>query len=91
MAGKLCMIFSALGVAVIVGTEVVRSVVHRRRERIHGPGGGTQDILLWGMFFTMAWFIAAGVCGLLWIFDHGDPARIESPSHSKSIQNRATF
>jgi hypothetical protein len=47
MTGKASIILIAMGVATMIGTEIVRSVVHRRRERRDGLGG-TQDIAIWG-------------------------------------------
>jgi hypothetical protein len=69
MTGKPAIIFTALGIAAIVGTEVLRSFVHRRRERTQGIGG-TQDIAMWGLFLSIALFIGAGICGLLWRLKH---------------------
>jgi hypothetical protein len=65
MTGKASIILIAMGVATMIGTEIVRSVVHRRRERRDGLGG-TQDIAIWGTFIGLACFIGAGICGLLW-------------------------
>ncbi|NJR32799.1 MAG: hypothetical protein HC778_08355 [Chamaesiphon sp. CSU_1_12] len=66
MTGKASIILMAMGVATMIGTEIVRGVVHRRRERLHGIGG-TQDIAMWGTFLTLACFVGAGICGLFWI------------------------
>jgi hypothetical protein len=65
MTGKPVIILIAMGVATVIGTEIVRSVVHRRRERRDGLGG-TQDIAMWGTLIGWACFIGAGICGLLW-------------------------
>ena len=65
MTGKTSIILIVMGVATMIGTEIVRSVVHRRRERRDGLGG-TQDIAMWGTFIGLACFIGAGICGLLW-------------------------
>ena len=65
MTGKASLILIAMGVATMIGTEIVRSVVHRRRERRDGLGG-TQDIAMWGTFIGLACFVGAGICGLLW-------------------------
>ncbi|HEY6228521.1 MAG TPA: hypothetical protein VI282_15490 [Verrucomicrobiae bacterium] len=62
-------ILIALGVATMIGTEIVRSVVHRRREQRDGVGG-TQDIAMWGTFIGVACFIGAGICGLLKAIGH---------------------
>jgi hypothetical protein len=70
MTGKPAIILTALGIAVIIGMEILRSVVHRRREQTQGIGG-TQDIAMGGgTFLSLAFFIGAGICGLLWIFKH---------------------
>ena len=63
------MILTALGIVVIVGMEVLRPIVHRRRERTQGIGG-TQDIAMWGTFLALAFFIGAGICLLLWKLKH---------------------
>lgn len=65
MTNKPALILVALGIAVKIGREILRSVVHRRRERYYGLGG-TQDIAMWGAFIGAACFIAAGICGLIW-------------------------
>lgn len=65
MTGRATIILIAMGFAAMIGTEVVRSVVHRRRERRDGLGG-TQDIAMWGTLIGWGCFIGAGICGLLW-------------------------
>ena len=65
MTGKASIILIAMGIATMIGTEILRPVVHRRRERLHGIGG-TQDIAMWGTVIGLACFIGAGICGLLW-------------------------
>ncbi len=65
MTGKASIILMAMGVAMI-GTEIVRGVVHRRRQQLSGIGG-TQDIAMWGTFLALACFVGAGICGLLQI------------------------
>ena len=67
MTGKLAIILAALGMAAIIGTEVLRSVIHRKREQAQGIGG-TQDIAMWGTFVGLALFVGAGICELLWKF-----------------------
>jgi hypothetical protein len=69
MTGTPSMILTALGIAVVVGMEVLRPIVHRRRERTQGIGG-TQDIAMWGTFLALALFIGAGICLLLWKLKH---------------------
>jgi hypothetical protein len=69
MTGTPSMILTALGIAVILGMEILRPIVHRRRERTQGIGG-TQDIAMWGTFLALAFFIGAGICLLLWKLKH---------------------
>ena len=65
MSGTAAIVLSALGIAVMFGTEIIRSIVHRRRERLQGIGG-TQDIAMWGTFIGLACFVGAAICGLVW-------------------------
>jgi hypothetical protein len=58
MPHKTTLILIVLGIATMIGTEIFRSVVHRRRERLDGLGG-TQDIAIWGTLIGWACFIAA--------------------------------
>ena len=59
-----CLIASFL---VLVGTEALRSYVHRYRERVHGIGG-TQDIAMWGALLGYVCLLGALVCGImLWV------------------------
>jgi len=53
---------------VLIGTEIVRSIVDRRRVRRDGLGG-TQDILLTGLAIVVVLLIAAGVNSILWFVD----------------------
>ena len=62
---KPAFILAAAGVAVVIGTEILRSIIHRRRERRDGFGG-TQDIAMWGTFISLACFLGAGLCALFW-------------------------
>ena len=55
-----------------MATSVVRSVVHRHRERVYGIGG-TQDIAMWGMLVAWAFLIAAMVTGVIWLSQHSKP------------------
>jgi hypothetical protein len=66
MSEKIAIIFSALGIVVLIGTEILRSLVHRRRERIKGIGG-TQDIEMFGTFISLALFLIAAIALVLWI------------------------
>ena len=67
MWGTAATVFLAAGVATLIGTEVVRSLVHRRRERVHGIGG-TQDIALWGTLIALGCYIATITCGAIWLW-----------------------
>jgi hypothetical protein len=69
MTGKLSIIFAVFGFVVIIGTEVLRSFMHRRREQTQGIGG-TQDIAMYGTFLGLAFFVCAAICLLLWKFAH---------------------
>lgn len=57
--------FVALSIVSPVVTDILRSVIHRRRERREGIGG-TQDIAMWGMLVGFGCMLAAGICGLGW-------------------------
>jgi hypothetical protein len=59
MTAKLAIILTALSFAVIIDVEILRSVVHRLRERAQGIGG-PQDIAIRGIFLGLAFFIGAG-------------------------------
>jgi hypothetical protein len=48
-------------------TEVLRAVIHRRRERRDGLGG-TQDIAMWGTLAGFACLLGAAISGLGWFF-----------------------
>jgi hypothetical protein len=61
---QIASILAVLGIAVMFGTEILRSVVHRRREQRDGLGG-TQDIAMWGTFIGLACFVGAGVCAVI--------------------------
>jgi hypothetical protein len=56
-----------VGLAILspIVTEVVRSIVHRRRERRDGLGG-TQDVALWGTAVGLAGFVGAALSALMW-------------------------
>ena len=66
MSGILAIVFIGLAFAVMVGMEILGSIVHRRRERLYGIGG-TQDIAMWGTFIVLALYIGAAISGLIWI------------------------
>lgn len=58
-------VFTAAFMAGPVVIEVVRSVVHTRRERREGIGG-TQDIAMWGTFISLGCALLAAVCWGVW-------------------------
>ena len=63
---KAATVFFALAlIATLIGIEVVRSIVHARRERRTGIGG-TQDIAMWGTMIGLALLVATVVSGVGW-------------------------
>jgi hypothetical protein len=52
--------------ATLIGTEVVRSLVHRHRERAYGIGA-TQDIAMWGTLIGWVFALGAIGCGMMWL------------------------
>jgi hypothetical protein len=60
--------FVVAGIAALIGTEVVRSIVHRYRERTRGIGG-TQDIAIWGTLIGYVCVAGAAVCGSVWLWN----------------------
>lgn len=50
----------------LVTTEVLRSLMHRQREKLSGLGG-TQDIAMWGAFASMLCIMAVIAFGVLWL------------------------
>jgi hypothetical protein len=59
-------LFVALGILSLVVTEVLRSIVDRKRRERDGLGG-TQDIAICGMVFGWICVVAAIVCGAGWL------------------------
>ena len=57
--------FVALVILSPIVTEILRSIVHRRRERREGIGG-TQDIAMWGTFVGLGCIVGAGLSALGW-------------------------
>lgn len=55
-------VFTALMAVALIGTEVLRAIVHARRKR--AGGGGTQDIAMWGVIVS-AVFAAGAVISLI--------------------------
>lgn len=58
-------VFLAAGLASIIITEIVRSVVDRRRVLRDGIGG-TQDVAIWGRLVLAIFNLGALVCLILW-------------------------
>jgi len=69
MSGTVPIALTVSACAALVCTEVVRSVVHRHRERVQGIGG-TQDIAMWGTIIAWLLLIAAMVTGGIWLSHH---------------------
>jgi hypothetical protein len=69
MTGKPALILGSLGVATAIGTEILRYIVHRHRQKTQDIVS-TQDIAMWGTFLGWAFFIGAGICFLLWKLKH---------------------
>jgi hypothetical protein len=65
MSAAAILVFIAIGV--MICTEVLRSVVDRRRRERDGLGG-TQDIAICGMLFGWICVVGAIVCGVGWVF-----------------------
>ena len=58
-------VFSVAFVVAPVVIEILRSVIHARRERRNGLGG-TQDIAMWGTFTALACGVLAAICWGMW-------------------------
>jgi hypothetical protein len=72
MSGVVPIILTVSAIAVLMATSVLRSVVHRHRERVQGIGG-TQDIAMWGLVVAWALLIAAMVTGVIWLAHRSRP------------------
>lgn len=59
-------LFVALGILSLVVTEVLRSIVDRKRRERDGLGG-TQDIAICGMVIGWCCIVGAIVCGTVWL------------------------
>lgn len=57
----------ALAFGVVIGTELLRSIVHRKREKTHGIGG-TQDIAMYGTVLAWTLLILGAIAGILSFF-----------------------
>jgi hypothetical protein len=62
------------GILSNMDTEIVRSVVHKRRVGRDGLGG-TQDIALWGTLVFVPLFVVANVCLGIEIWQSGGRPR----------------
>jgi len=58
-------VFAICSFVSMIVTEIIRSIVHRRREKRYGLGG-TQDIAMWGTLVTIVLQISAIACALIW-------------------------
>lgn len=61
--------FAVLGILSLIVTEILRSVVDRKRLE-HDGLGGTQDIAIGGMIVCGLCFVGAIICGLGWLIQH---------------------
>ena len=59
-------LFVALGIMSLLVTEIVRSIVDRRRRERDGLGG-TQDIAICGMVIGWLCILGAIICGVGWL------------------------
>jgi hypothetical protein len=59
-------LFVALGILSLVATELLRSIVDRKRRERDGLGG-TQDIAICGMVIGWLCVLGAIVCGAGWL------------------------
>ena len=62
----IAIVFSAAFVVGPVGIEILRSVVHARRERQRGIGG-PQDIAMWGTFALIGCATLAAISWAVWL------------------------
>ncbi len=56
-------------IAVMIGIEIVRSIVHRLRVKRYGIGG-TQDIAMWGTLLACLLLFLGAVSGVLCWFGY---------------------
>jgi hypothetical protein len=61
--------FVVLGILSLIVTEILRSVVDRKRLERDGLGG-TQDIAIGGMIVCGLCFVGAIICGLGWLIQY---------------------
>jgi hypothetical protein len=68
MWGTAVIVLVVAAILELIAVEILRSVIHRRRERRDGIGG-TQDIAMWGTLIGWLLIIGAGTCGMIWILN----------------------
>jgi hypothetical protein len=66
MWGTATFVLAVILIAIIVGTDLVRAVVDRRRREATGYGG-TQDIAMWGTLAAFVCLVFLLICGGFWI------------------------
>ena len=59
-------LFTSLTIVTLVGIELARSIVHRRRERRDGIGG-TQDVAMAGVALALLFAVIGFACLLMWV------------------------
>lgn len=52
-------VLTALMAMALIGTEILRAIVHARRERAGMGMAGTQDIALWGAIVSAVFAVGA--------------------------------
>lgn len=52
-------VFTALTAMALIGTEILRAIVHARRERAGMGMAGTQDIAMWGVLVAGGFAVGA--------------------------------
>ncbi|MDX1929752.1 MAG: hypothetical protein SFV81_24715 [Pirellulaceae bacterium] len=62
-------LFTVLGILSLIVTEIIRSVVDRKRVERDGLGG-TQDIAIGGIIASGLCAIGAIICGLGWLIQY---------------------
>ncbi len=66
--GAATVFFVIAAVAAVIGLDVVRSIVDRRRVERDGIGG-TQDIAIRGVLIGWVLIFCALVCGTFWLLN----------------------
>jgi hypothetical protein len=85
MSGRIAIAFTVSACAVLIGTEVLRSVVHRHRERVQGIGG-TQDIAMWGTLIAGLLLLGAMISGVIWISHKTKPNKPDALNPARASQ-----